>query len=209
MGDASWAMRRRIRRQVAALGPRGGDESGSGRDPGDDRGLRAAAARGGDKLVDDRARGRLLRRGDHGLGPRADGRAPAAARRGAPGGGGDAAGGRSRRRTAEWRAIEGLRWPTSARCSRARVIGSTRDAARVGVPGAGRSAEGFDGLSALVSAQLGRDPLSGRLLLFVNRSRTRRRCSCGTARGCASTTSGSSTAASRALGAGGSAARSS
>ena len=32
---------------------------------------------------------------------------------------------------------------------------------------------GFDGLSALVTAKLGRDPLSGHLFLFVNRNRTR------------------------------------
>jgi transposase len=32
--------------------------------------------------------------------------------------------------------------------------------------------KGFDGLSALVSRELGRDPLSGDFFLFVNRTRT-------------------------------------
>jgi integrase len=32
---------------------------------------------------------------------------------------------------------------------------------------------GFDGLAALVTSRLGRDPLSGHLFLFVNRNRTR------------------------------------
>lgn len=52
------------------------------------------------------------------------------------------------------------------------MIGSTR---QVGVFAYGAPADlrkGFDGLSGLVTRELGRDPLSGDLFLFVNRART-------------------------------------
>ena len=53
------------------------------------------------------------------------------------------------------------------------MIGSTR---QVGVYAYGTPVDmrkGFDGLSALVTAGLGRDPLSGDCYLFANRPRTR------------------------------------
>jgi transposase len=53
------------------------------------------------------------------------------------------------------------------------VIGTTR---RVTVWTHGEPADmrkGFDGLSALVTNELGRDPLSGDLFLFANRTRKR------------------------------------
>lgn len=53
------------------------------------------------------------------------------------------------------------------------MIGSTR---QVGVWAYGAPVDmrkGFDGLSALVSEGLGRDPLSGSLFLFVSRDRRR------------------------------------
>ena len=52
------------------------------------------------------------------------------------------------------------------------MIGSTRS---VGVYAYGAPADlrkGFDGLSGLVTGELGGDPLSGDLFLFVNRART-------------------------------------
>lgn len=52
------------------------------------------------------------------------------------------------------------------------MIGSTR---QVGVWAYGGPADlrkGFDGLSGLVTRELGRNPLSGDLFLFVNRART-------------------------------------
>ncbi len=52
------------------------------------------------------------------------------------------------------------------------MIGSTR---QVGVYAYGAPADlrkGFDGLSGLVTRELGRNPLSGDLFLFVNRART-------------------------------------
>lgn len=53
------------------------------------------------------------------------------------------------------------------------MIGSTRQVAvhAYGAPVDMR--KGFDGLSALVSQGLGRDPLSGNLFLFVSRDRRR------------------------------------
>lgn len=44
---------------------------------------------------------------------------------------------------------------------------------RVGAPEPADLRAGFDGLAALVTSRLGRDPLSGHLFLFVNRNRTR------------------------------------
>jgi transposase len=52
------------------------------------------------------------------------------------------------------------------------MIGSTRQVGAFAYGGAADLRKGFDGLSALVSRELGRDPLSGDLFLFVNRSRT-------------------------------------
>jgi transposase len=53
------------------------------------------------------------------------------------------------------------------------VIGSTRTLRVWAYPEPADLRAGFDGLSALVSGKLGRDPLSGHLFLFVNRTRTR------------------------------------
>lgn len=53
------------------------------------------------------------------------------------------------------------------------MIGSTRTLRVWAYPEPADLRAGFDGLSALVSRKLGRDPLSGQLFLFVNRSRTR------------------------------------
>ena len=52
------------------------------------------------------------------------------------------------------------------------MIGSTR---QIGVYAFGSPADlrkGFDGLSGLVTGELGQDPLSGDLFLFVNRAQT-------------------------------------
>lgn len=53
------------------------------------------------------------------------------------------------------------------------MIGSTRTLRVWAYPEPADLRAGFDGLSALVTAKLGRDPLSGHLFLFVNRTRTR------------------------------------
>ena len=53
------------------------------------------------------------------------------------------------------------------------MIGSTRTLRVWAYPEPADLRAGFDGLSALVSRKLGRDPLSGHLFLFVNRTRTR------------------------------------
>ncbi len=50
----------------------------------------------------------------------------------------------------------------------------------------------YDGLYALVVAELKADPLSGDLFLFTNRRRTRAKYCCGTGQVCASTRSDSS-----------------
>ena len=52
------------------------------------------------------------------------------------------------------------------------MIGSTRQVGVFAYGGPADLRKGFDGLSALVSRELGRDPLSGDLFVFVNRSRT-------------------------------------
>lgn len=51
------------------------------------------------------------------------------------------------------------------------MIGSTRQVSVYAYAGPVDMRKGFDGLSALVEHQLKRDPLSGDLYLFVNRSR--------------------------------------
>ena len=53
------------------------------------------------------------------------------------------------------------------------MIGSTHTLRVWAYPEPADLRAGFDGLSALVTRKLGRDPLSGHLFLFVNRSRTR------------------------------------
>jgi len=53
------------------------------------------------------------------------------------------------------------------------VIGSTRQVAVWAYGAAADLRKGFDGLSALVSQGLGRDPLSGDCYLFVNATRKR------------------------------------
>jgi transposase len=53
------------------------------------------------------------------------------------------------------------------------MIGSTRCVRAFAYPEPADLRRGFDGLSALVSAALGRDPLSGDCYLFTNRTRTR------------------------------------
>jgi transposase len=53
------------------------------------------------------------------------------------------------------------------------VIGSTRQIAVYAFGAPTDLRKGFDGLSALVSQGLGRDPLSGDLFVFVNRNRQR------------------------------------
>jgi transposase len=53
------------------------------------------------------------------------------------------------------------------------VIGSTRTLQVWAYPGPADLRAGYDGLSALVTRKLGRDPLSGHLFLFTNRTRTR------------------------------------
>jgi transposase len=52
------------------------------------------------------------------------------------------------------------------------MIGSTRQVGAFAYGGPADLRKGFDGLSALVSHELDRDPLSGDVFLFVNRSRT-------------------------------------
>jgi transposase len=53
------------------------------------------------------------------------------------------------------------------------VIGSTRQVAVYAYGGPVDMRKGFDGLSALVTQGLGRDPLTGDLYVFTNRARTR------------------------------------
>jgi len=53
------------------------------------------------------------------------------------------------------------------------VIGSTRQVAVYAYGAPADLRKGFDGLAALVTAEIGRDPLSGDLFVFVNRSRQR------------------------------------
>lgn len=53
------------------------------------------------------------------------------------------------------------------------MIGSTRQVALFAYGAPADLRKGFDGLSALVTRELGRDPLSGDLYLFVNRTRQR------------------------------------
>lgn len=53
------------------------------------------------------------------------------------------------------------------------MIGSTRTLRAWAYPEPADLRAGFDGLAALVTSKLGRDPLSGHLFLFVNRTRTR------------------------------------
>ena len=53
------------------------------------------------------------------------------------------------------------------------MIGSTRQVAAYAYGAPVDMRKGFDGLSALVTAGLGRDPLSGDCYVFANRPRTR------------------------------------
>jgi transposase len=53
------------------------------------------------------------------------------------------------------------------------VIGSTRTLHVWAYPEPADLRAGYDGLAALVTRTLGRDPLSGHLFLFTNRTRTR------------------------------------
>ena len=53
------------------------------------------------------------------------------------------------------------------------MIGSTRQVVVFAYGAPADLRNGFDGLAALVTLELGRDPLSGDLFVFVNRSRTR------------------------------------
>jgi transposase len=53
------------------------------------------------------------------------------------------------------------------------LIGSTRNLMVWACPEPVDLRNGYDGLSALVAAKLGRDPLSGDCYLFANRTRTR------------------------------------
>ncbi len=53
------------------------------------------------------------------------------------------------------------------------MIGSTRTLRVWAYPEPADLRAGYDGLAALVTHQLGRDPLSGHLFLFANRTRTR------------------------------------
>lgn len=53
------------------------------------------------------------------------------------------------------------------------MIGSTRALRVWAYPEPADLRAGYDGLSALVTRKLGRDPLSGQLFLFTNRTRTR------------------------------------
>ena len=104
-------------------------------------------------------------------------RAPSrtAARRRARGGGRGAARGRGSSSCCRMAcAIEGLPRGGRAGAARAaRVIGSTRTLRVWAYPAPADLRKGFDGLQALVAAQLQRDPLSGDCYLFVNRTRRR------------------------------------
>jgi transposase len=53
------------------------------------------------------------------------------------------------------------------------MIGSTRQVAVFAFGGPIDMRKGFDGLAAVVTQNLGRDPLSGDVFLFVNRTRKR------------------------------------
>ena len=53
------------------------------------------------------------------------------------------------------------------------MIGSTRQVAVFAFGGPIDMRKGFDGLAAVVTQDLGRDPLSGDVFLFVNRTRNR------------------------------------
>lgn len=53
------------------------------------------------------------------------------------------------------------------------MLGTTRNLQAYGYAGPADLRKGFEGLFGLVSRELGRDPLSGDLFLFVNRSRNR------------------------------------
>lgn len=53
------------------------------------------------------------------------------------------------------------------------MIGSNRRLRAFAYPEPADLRRGFDGLSALVTSGLGRDPLSGECFLFTNRTRTR------------------------------------
>ena len=53
------------------------------------------------------------------------------------------------------------------------MIGSTRQVAVFAFGGPIDMRKGFDGLAAVVTQDLGRDPLSGDVFLFVNRTRKR------------------------------------
>ena len=53
------------------------------------------------------------------------------------------------------------------------MIGSTRRVAVYAYTAAADMRKGYDGLSALVDRELGRDPLSGEMFLFVSRDRKR------------------------------------
>jgi transposase len=53
------------------------------------------------------------------------------------------------------------------------VIGSTRRVAVYAYTAATDMRKGYDGLAALVERELGRDPLSGEMFLFVSRDRKR------------------------------------
>ena len=53
------------------------------------------------------------------------------------------------------------------------MIGSTRQVSVYAYGGPVDMRKGFDGLTGLVEQELGRDPLSGDLFLFVNRDRRR------------------------------------
>ena len=53
------------------------------------------------------------------------------------------------------------------------MIGSTRQVAVFAFGAPVDMRKGFDGLAAVVTLQLGRDPLAGDVFLFVNRTRKR------------------------------------
>jgi transposase len=81
------------------------------------------------------------------------------------------------------------------------VIGSTRKVRVFACPHPGDMRKGYDGLSAIVTGDLGRDPVSGELFMFANRTRKRAKVLVWDTRGCASTPSGSSRGDSRVCGA--------
>jgi len=81
------------------------------------------------------------------------------------------------------------------------VIGSTRQVAVYAYSAPVDLRKGFDGLSALVLNDLGRDPLAGDFFVFANRTRKRAKVLRGTAPGSASTPSASNRGASRVCGA--------